>query len=301
MLDASALSLSACTYKLWMTTVEGYKPKLSTINIEVGTAFHKFRNIIREEGPSAFPKACVEAKQHLATAEYAPTTKYNAYLADPVYLMRVCSEYMIKYEHDNLQPLHLEMRFCFPFYVDDYVEVLIAGTIDEIGKLDSGIFVLCDCKTTSAANAKDKLASYLLSNQLMFYYWVLKLYGQQFPDTSIGEVCAGDIAIMIDGVFFRGKEKVEFERSEYWLPPRWITDEYARVITQKITNLCTEFSRHIKAGTVPAKDGLVHNVCTLFNKCDYFYHCSAVDEFVADVMLKRHLVQKHYNPLNHQT
>lgn len=299
-LDASALSNAGCIYKLWRLTVDGYKNKCNSINIEFGTAFHKFRHIFREQGKIKFAEACFAAREHLSnTPKYTP--KKYAYLENIAYLLNICTDYGIKYEIDHYVPVVLEGRFMFPYYVDDYIEVALAGTIDEIGKIKGTDQVyIADCKTTSAADEDVFLRQYRMSHQMLFYYWAMKQYAAEFPDTEFGQLGADKIGILIDGIFTHGQANFNLKRSDFYIPPDHIVINYERTLRAKLKHIIDIFSYCHKAERLPDMDGMLNGICSDFGLCPFFNSCSSPDEKTRDILLEQSFIKEQYDPLTHQ-
>ncbi len=208
-LDASAFSNSACLLRLFRITVEGYTQKLENNDVCFGTAFHLFRKIFRDKGDCGMAEGLNVAKEYFIKTPMV--VKPNKTYLTPLFLMRICMEYAEKYVHDKFKPIRvktkkwittnpgiensggfieveeplLELKGAFPYYVDDEIEILMAFTIDEIGKESNSIVSICDAKTTSVWNIKEYLDSYELSCQLRFYKWSLLKYAEAYPESFI--------------------------------------------------------------------------------------------------------------------
>ncbi len=307
-LDASALSNSACMLKLFRTVVQGYTSKLNSNDIEFGTAFHKFRRIFRDKGENGLALGIKVAKEHFINTP--SHVKSNKQYLTPNFLMRICLEYAAKYVKDPFQVIRikdntealLELKFAFPYYVDDDMEILIAGTIDELGKHSNGITCICDAKTTAMWDVKKYFTSYELSCQLRFYKWALLQYIKAYPNSFLAEICKDEIGCMIDGIFYKGKDQeVIYQRSDVML---YNDDkdmlEMDRLIRRKVNDLIITIINWRGNSIFPLREGILIGACeTRYDLCTFSRVCAAVDETTRDVMLDYDFIKKQYNPLTH--
>src|SRR4051812_983967 len=192
-LDASAFKESSCLLRLFYTAVLGYRGKINSNDIEFGSAFHLFRAIFREKGLEGLAEGVLAATRHFDTTPM--TVKKNKQYLDRTFLQKCCVEYATKYEKDLFQVVRgddgealLELKFGIPYYDDGEVEILLAGTIDEVGKFVNGIYCISDCKTSSVWNIEDYFRSYQMSPQLIFYRWILKKYAELYPNSIFSEI-----------------------------------------------------------------------------------------------------------------
>lgn len=310
MLDASSLNNSACEYMMHLQVVEGYRARLNSINMEFGTAVHKFRQVFRQKGSAGFGEGVRAAIAHLTTATYDTPGKRKEYLTDTNYLTKVCTEYAMTYETDTFKPVEfegqflLEQRFVLPYYSDDKVDILLAGTIDEIGRwYPSGLFGICDCKTTSAAfsNADSYLDHYQMSNQLLFYWTMLYRFAKHYPDSVFAHITQGEVALMIDGIFVGSKSEIGLKRSSVWIPPVQLREAYAIILDKTLMRIRDNIVAFAREGIIPMRTGIVHNVCEKkFGACQFFYHCAAPSEYAQQSMLDNYFIKQFYNPMEHQ-
>ena len=307
-LDASAMSQSGCILRLFRTVVEGYRPKLNTNVIEFGSSFHLFRKIFREKSDVGLAEGINIAKEYFTTVPMVevPNKKYLT----PVFLMRICIEYAEKYAKDSFKPIWvdtekgreplLELKFAFPYYVDDEMEILIAGTIDEIGKKKNGIVSLVDAKTTAMWDIKSYFQSFELSPQLRFYKWALFKYAEAYPESFVAQLCSDIIGCQIDGIFYKGADKeVEYKRSDVMLfqdDPKM--KEFDRLVAQKVVQLIEAIKWWKNHNKTPMREGMLNGSCqTKYGLCNFFTSCSAVDETTRNVILDYNFIKKPYNPL----
>jgi len=310
-LDSSAFSNSACMLNLFRTVVQGYTSKLQNNDVEFGTAFHKFRKIFRDKGENGLAEGIKEAKDYFVNTPMI--IKSNKTYLTSTFLMRVCLEYAEKYNKSLFNVIRiekaigeyealLELRFAFPYYVDDEMEILMAGTIDELGKHNNGIVCICDAKTTSMWKIRDYFNSYELKCQLRFYKWALLKYATMYPNSFIADLCKNEIGCFIDGIFYKGAEgDIEYKWSDVMLfqddPGMVLMDT---LIYSKVSRLITAIKNWRRERMTPLREGILINACeNPFGPCRYSKVCSAVDNTTRDVMLEYNFIQRPYNPMNH--
>lgn len=337
-LDSSAISNSACMLKLFRTVVQGYTSKVNPNDIEFGTAFHKFRKIFRDKGENGIAPGIYAAKDYFINTPMH--VKSNKKYLTPNFLMKICMEYAVKYEKDQFQVIRvkynkpfykhskeemekiqikenrligmdelfeveeslLELKFVFPYYVDEDMEILIAGTIDELGKHHNGIVCICDAKTTAMWNVQEYFEGFNLNCQLRFYKWSILKYIEAFPDSFLAQVCEHEIGCFVDGIFYKGADQeVIYQRSEVML---YNDDkgmkEMDSLVERKVEQLIDTVKQWKHNRLLPMREGILIGACeTRYGKCTYAPVCAAVDDTVRDVMLDYNFVKKPYNPLNH--
>lgn len=307
--DASALQLSGCMRRLVNTVVLGYKPKLNSIQMEWGTAFHKFRAHIRNHGIEKLQEAIFLAQDHLTNAQYYPAPKYKQYLEDTNYLVKACCDYALQFQKDNLTPVRdkdnsalIELKFAFPYYIDDQIELLLAGTVDEIAKFENGIHVILDCKTTGMYDVDDYLANYVLNGQLLFYLYAVKQYAQNFPDSVLNLVSEHELGLCVEGIFHKSKTETIFKRSTSWLVKDETLAEYSSLLETKLQRLIQAIKQYIWKGEIPLREGIINNACeTKYRKCDFFSACAMPDKESYQAVIDYNFITKQYNPLEFQT
>lgn len=337
-LDASALGNSACMLKLFNTVVLGYTSKLQNNDVEFGTAFHKFRKIFRDKGEEGLALGIKVAKDYFKNTPMK--IKENKKYLTTTFLMQICLEYAEKYKKDQFdvirvrgkkafhtfslaeqekiqikenriigldelfdyeEPL-LELKLAFPYYVDDDMEILMAGTIDEIGKLRSGIVCVCDAKTTSSWDIREYFSGFDLSYQLRFYKWAIKKYVELYPNSFISELCGKELGFFIDGIFYKGENQpVEYKRSDVMLyQDDRDSVEMETLIAYKAQQLISAIKVWLRTSLTPYREGMLVGACeNKFGKCSFFKPCASVDKVTRDVVLEYNFVRKPYNPLNH--
>lgn len=308
MLDASAFKESSCLLRTFYQTVAGYTDKIQYNDVEFGSAFHIFRRIVREKGQDGLGLAIRSARHYFETKPMNIKSK-KKYLTSQ-YLLDACVKYFEEYEIDRLKPIWitkkdgikevlLELPFTFPYYVDDQIEILMAGTMDELGKFDNGIVCVTDMKTTSVFDIDGYFDSYRLSPQLIFYRWSIKQYAKAFPESFLATYDKEDIGCMIDGMFLSGANNpVELRRSDVHVITESALTEFDFLLRKKVDALIAEVKHCIKHNVVPIRYGMLDGSCqTIYGKCKYFNVCAARDDTIRAVLLERDFVQRPYNPL----
>ena len=306
-LDASAIKESACMLRLFNTVVLGYKGKISYNDVEFGTAFHIFRKIYREKGMPGMAEGMLAASAYYK--DRPMLIKHNKKYLDLTFLQKVCLEYATIYQQDNLTPVKdrdgealLELTFAYPYYVDDEVEVLLAGTMDEIGKFHAGTYAIVDAKTTSVWDIDSYFRAYYLNAQLLFYRVALNYYASAHPESIFAEINKFDVACMIDGIFLKGATADPiFRRSEVFLFSAEQVAEFEVLLRRKIMELVG----HVKmwrqdANYRPLREGMINTACeTVYGPCKYHPACAAKDPQWREAVYENNFRVKSYNPLAH--
>lgn len=304
MIDPSALKESSCLRRLYLTVVEGYSSKVQTNDVEFGSAFHKFKAYLRIHGINSFAEA------HNAAIEYYKVTpmykkKDKEYLTE-AFLSNLCREYYVKYLKDDFEIVRIgneslvELPFCFPYYSDDKMDILLCGTIDEIGKIKKGLYCISDLKTTHAWDIESYFRGYKLSPQLIFYVWALRKYYSLYREKFPKDFDIESVGVFIDGVFLRGKNSpVELVRSEVEIIKLNKIIEFEVLLSEKINELIKWFSIFkVTTPNFPLREGMLNGSCqTIYGPCKFFNVCASPDNEVAQILLQNNYKQKHYNPL----
>ncbi len=315
-LDASALKNSACRRKLFYDTVLGYKEHLPGNDTVFGTAFHKFRALWRETGDET-----MAIKEALKCYEETPKhLKDNKSFLTRAFLHDVCSQYYELYIKDdfevfrepknNVALIEPVTRFAIPYHSCDEFDIIIAGTMDELGKFRlTQHFGICDVKTSGAWRLKDFMHAYKMSPQLLMYRWCVWQYAKHYPGSIWDEINKTPVACFIDGVFYKAGTKaegpsVEFLRKDMWKGVSYIyfkqeqIEEFDRMLAEKVKEFIEMVERYIKHKTTPDREGIMADVCVWkFGACKYFDACSAPDQEASDAYLENTFKKSLYNPL----
>lgn len=315
MIDASAMKKGACLLQLFNTVIHGYRPKLNSIQIEFGQAFHKFRAHIRTNGTHTYGSALQEAIDYFTTVKYT-VPSHKKYMDNPDYLKKACLVYLQEYFQDKVKPLYLnnnpaiELPFCLPYYVDDTVEVYLTGTIDELGNEEGKINLIVDCKTTSQWDLDKFLQDFLLSGQLLFYRNIIKIYHELYasnPNRYANVKCLSDLhisdpAVMIDCLNTKGKDDIKVKRSTKWLIRAETLTEYSKLLSIRIAQLVQAVKDYFLLAKEPLREGMLTEVCDgRFDKCAFHQSCCMPDDISRKEVLDMTFIKRPYNPLEFQT
>lgn len=301
MIDASALRHAGCIRKLYWTVVDGYRAKVNNNDIEFGSAFHIFRSYYRRLGMEGIAPGIQEAQKYFRdTPMNVVSSKKYLTLA---YLGAVCVAYTQKYPvegndfeivsvDDNLA---IEVPFTIPYFVDDKVEVLLSGTIDELCKKRNGIYCVCDAKTTSAYDPDDYFAPYMLSHQFLFYCYVIYQYAHNYPNSIYAEMVKHQtLGYFVDGVFLKGGGDVTFRRSDVHIFSQDLLADFSILLNDKVMRLVEEVHKQPRR-VLP--EGIITQTCQSYGKlCPFFAACNACDERGAESVLQFTFKKEFYNP-----
>lgn len=308
-LDASALvNCGGCILKLWLTTVEGWRgPKLS-ISTEYGSAFHIFKETMRQ-------KHSMELGIHAAQNYFKSKLPDMDIPKDKLWLNighlnKTCQDYEERFgtngEKDDFETLvkddgtlALEQTFSIPLYEDDNFIIMLCGTIDDQGKFKhGGCYGIADEKTTSEWDRNKFFAKFDLSPQLLTYTYAVKWYGERWPDSIYGKMCkAGRIGTFINGVFLKKDAPSEFVRSKVM----YFRDEQLAEFEAGLKDLVNQLvQRLIFYPLRPYKQGLSTGKCLgdYGRMCEFAGPCNAPDDQSMFAVLKNYYKQKEYNPLD---
>lgn len=300
-LNASALKESACSRRLYLTVVEGYKEQLNFNDIEYGSAFHEFVKVMRQQ-PERYDLAVAAAQKRYSVPM---RFKDNKSYMNETHLLNTCmsfwQQWVAKDSYTTVvhsgKPL-VELQFCIPYYADDEVEVQLCGTIDDICKHQHGTYAFRDYKTTSVYKTDEYLASYELSPQLMFYRLAIDYYSRAYPASVFAEINKYEnIACFIDAIFLRGaKAPPEFKRSRVFVFSKHQLDEFERQLRVAVLELV----KLVKAKVMPDRQGMINNACqTPYGTCKFANACRQLDETAFRHVLNNHFKQETYDPLSH--
>lgn len=200
-IDPSVYKEMDCLRYIFYKLVQGYSLGSVTKNpiLEYGTAGHKFLQA-RFDGKS-FEEQLAAAHTHFGQPDIiVPENEWR----NIGHLTNTLVNYDLheKTYGTPLTGVATEMRFMYPFYRTDKVEVLICGTVDlrAIDRQQGPVIV--DHKFTSAWNKDEYFREYDLSVQLMIYKWICdKLFDL-------------DYGCMINGIFISKTKPASFQRSD---------------------------------------------------------------------------------------
>lgn len=304
--DASALGLSSCSYRLKLLLVDGVHEKTHYNDTYFGSAFHSFTSKCAETGGN-LALATMEAKKTFA---FHNKVRDNKKHINELFLLKTCIDWWEQIgSNSDFQILLdaqgkpcVEIYFEHIIYEDEKVRIILCGTIDKIGQIKGGCYSIADYKTNSLyGSAKYGIPAffkkYELSGQMMFYLHNTYLKGKQEPNSIIGEICKYPLGYRIDGVFIDSKQKTIFESSDVFIPSQEKKDEYAKLLNAKIQNIV----KCVHEDYWPA-EGLITGACTEGKfLCKYWQLCAARDATQRGHLIKANYVLKPYNPALHGT
>lgn len=300
-LDASALKESSCMRRLYWNVVEGWREATPNNDTEFGSAVHEYIKVMRLN-PGRFDLATQAANERYSVPMRIKAKKQ--YMTKE-YLILVCQSLWLTYLSNDLfetvivdgKPL-VELKFSWPFYSDDDLEIILCGTIDDVCKHKYGTYAIRDYKTTSVGESDTYLHGYYLSAQLLFYRLIIRYHALRYPDSIWGTLERQNTHCFIDGIFLRGASKpAEFIRSDIFSFDQAQLDEFEKLV--KLAT--TELVYYLKQGTVPDRQGMLNDSCTTkFGPCKYFNACKQPSLNAAQRILANTYIQKPYDPLNFQ-
>ena len=300
-LNASALRESSCMLRLYRTVVEGYSAPHATNDVEYGSAFHLFVSTMKQTKGNLGLSLCAAQKRFSVPMIVKPQKKYM----DLVHLLKTCQDFWANFgakddfiTMDDVEGKPMtEVKFSWPYYCDDQVEVNIVGTVDDLCRhRRSGAYAIRDYKTTSSYDAIEYLRGYKLSPQLLTYRLIIRYYAKKYPESVFAEMERNGCLVFIDGVFIHGKDKpIEVIRSECEPIAEDKLVEYEKLLAKKVAELVAV----VKDPSLLSRDGLLNGSChTIYGHCKFFDACSAPDSIARDHVLRKNFVKKPYDPLN---
>lgn len=285
--DASSLSKSNCSLRWHRAVVEGWRTRKTPNDVAFGSAFHLYRKL-RNNGMQQ-ADALSATLTAWSNAQPSIFIKPNKKHLTESYLVQVCVGYDIQYCVDSLEVLHSEIRFAAPYKITEKYEVLICGTIDVIGKLNSECYVISDYKTTHVWNAEEYLMGYYLSSQLMFYRLAIEKFANSFPQNEFMQgVNSKSTGCMIDGVFLTAKGSYSYKRSDVIFFKEEQLRAFERMVERRVDELLLR----------KEQEGIVNGTCeTKFGRCELFESCLMPDEESSQMMLEKTMHKTEYNPM----
>jgi hypothetical protein len=196
-------------------------------------------------------------------------------------------------EGTRLQPM-VEQTFSIRVYEEDSFQINIEGTLDEIGKITNGCYVVDDYKTTSSWQVEKYLRPFRLSPQLKLYVWAIKTLAKQNPDGLLGPLIKLPVGARIKGIFIKSQKETEFKNSEVFQFKEQEMQEFEALLQTKILQL----AGLIKKTILPIRNGAIEGTCMHPYGCLYFPLCAAQDDVVRQHMIKNFYEVKPYKPLH---
>jgi len=298
-LSSSALGHAGCVLNLHRTIAEGYKEKAMASRMIYGVGFHKFTDVMYKTG-GHIPTARDEAIKAFASIPRIDDRK-SMHLSDvnhmhSVALINWTVNVMKDTEFDILElndkPAS-ELTFSLPIWEDEVAKYNWCGTIDRLGKIRGGCYVIKDWKSTSTWNIADYFTTYEMARQPRGYVLALKMMHELYPDSALGKIGATKVGAQFDGVFIKPAiNDVRFAKSIVFQ----YEDKEIEEFKQLIISECQKLSMAIATNKFP-KQGIVNGSCLgKWGKCAFWNVCQH-PEAVANVLLKRDFDKKPFNPL----
>lgn len=301
------------------TGVLGYTGKKLNNDIHWGSSFHKFRSVYRTTND--WGKACKEGIEYFKNNSHVIVKKNKVYLTQALLLTAFIKyEEQYKQEKDTLVPVIDEngdslveprTRFAVPLYIESDIEVLLAGTLDELSYEHGSHFVsagyrITDCKTSGAYKIREFFDGYRLSTQMLTYRSAIRRYAKQKPGSIWDKVNKAGASCLIEGVFHKSKDpevegagaSVSITRSDPLPFVDWQIDEFDGLLDATVKKYVENVRRLKKDGKLPPREGLINDSCdTKFGPCPFTNICTCVDEEQKESMLEEYFTRKDYNPL----
>lgn len=298
--DASALKESACRRRLFLNVVMGYREATQYSDVEFGSAFHEFIKVMKETNDTAC--AILATKKRF---DVPMKIKQKKQYMTETFLLNTCLHYWTNWlMQDQYETIKLdgkpmvEVKFSYPYYSDDVVEINLCGTIDDISLHKHGTFGLRDYKTTSLYDQSSYLSGYALSPQLMFYRMLISYYARSYPSSIFAEMDRRNVGCFIDAIFLAGKDKPpEYKRSEVFLfkPAQML--EFEQLIHKRVMELVEDIKTY--RDVLPPREGMINGACiTIYGQCKFFAACLQEENDLTMMMLNRQYIQRKYDPLS---
>lgn len=297
-LDATALGSSGCILALQRTVVQGLKEPIMGASLIYGVAVYKYIDTMyktkghiptaREEALRAFriPKISAKKSDHLLDEKHMLSTCFN------LWEFEIMGDKEFEMLEMDGKPAS-EITFSLPYYEDETITVNLCGTIDRVGKIKNGCYVIRDWKTTSSWDNKGYFKTYELSRQLRMYRLALRLMAQRFPESMLGKIGATNVGAQINAVFLKPlANDNKYGNSEVYQYSEKEIDDFELLLKAQIIRL----SWAIRFNNFP-KEGILNGACeSKLGKCKFWNTCCVSDE-IAAILLKRDFIVKEFNPL----
>lgn len=314
-LSSTALGYSTCTLNLYRRTIVGYREKLIPSRMVYGIAVHKFIDVMCQTGNMAL--AIVAAKEAFSLPKVH--VKQSMHLSDERHMLTTCINVWTGFIHQDStfemlqvggKPL-TEVTFEIPFYKDDFIEVVLAGTMDKIGQFKGGCFAVGDWKFTSSWDNAGYFEQYELSRQLRMYRLATILEARNNPESTLGRIGATRCGVFIDGVFLKpDANAMVVKRSEVFQLDHYTMSRFEAMLKR----FCEELSRKVSEGievlydeneivnnTISNldKEGTMNGSCeSRWGKCAFWNVCKSPDN-IGELLLKRDFEIKPWEPSNY--
>lgn len=304
-IDASLLKDSSCSLRTFYTLIGEVQEPLVSIDIQFGSAFHHFAATMRQTDGN-FALAIKGAKEILARPCLMKPKK--EYLADKIYLQGVCYNWWDwAQESDNLELYKLdgqvlaEKNFAFKVYEDEFLIILLCGTIDMLGKVKNGCAAIADYKTTSFKDDKAYFIPYSLSVQLRTYYYAVQWHAKEYPSSIWADMIKQPFGCFIYGIFLEppsSSKQTRFLRSDLIQFNQADMEEYEMLLRSKIKQIVSMYEAWRINTIKPYREGIINGTCEQkFGLCKYAPLCMATNETHQGHILRNNYVTRQYDPL----
>ena len=327
-LNASSLRYTTCMLQWHRIVVDGYKQPANPAALVYGVAVHKFIDVM-------YKTARPDLARDAALKEFRKPkydNRKSMHLSDEHHLIPTClnlwDDYVKKDKDYSLVMLNQpcpwcggngmlipsgdlcthcacgiaelpasEVTFEIDYYEDDHIKVVLAGTIDGIGKITNGCYAIRDFKTTSSGDQDEYLDDYEMSTQLRFYVFSLVLMHRLHPESALGQIGGTRIGAFIDGVFLKPKlVNNEYVRSKVFQ----FSEEEMLEFELNLNEIAKKISRYIETGLWQQREGIVNGSCKSgYRKCDFWFPCHTGNKVISDTLLAKNFIRKTYDPLHH--
>ena len=300
-LSNTALSYSACNLALKRVVIDGYVEPAQDSNIVYGVAVHKFLDSMYKNGGN--PQIAKEAAIKAFDVPKIDKSK-SPQLSDVNHMLNVSLTTWLNcvQKDKDFEILELnnapatEVTFSIKYYEDQFITVNLCGTLDRIGKIKGGCYLIRDWKTTSSWDNKGYFKSYELSRQLRLYVLSTKLMAKMYPESILGQIGATNIGAQINAVFLKPDFKdVKWYNSEVFQYKDSELDDFESMLQDKIHDI----SKAVEMNYFP-RQGIINGGCDRkYGKCKFWNCCAVGNEQVAQILLERDFNKRIFDPMNY--
>lgn len=303
-LHASALRQTACQRLTFLKIVRRLDSKGVNNDTYFGTCFHKFAELYSTGNGLAMSLAQATTMYRERSAQPDFLIKKSADYLDVFRLTQVCNEWARQFDNSNfvieqVDGKHMtEVDFKIPMYSDEFVDILLVGTLDKIGKIQGGVYCIGDYKTTrSWGDPEDYFGKYQLDPQLLAYKYAVLWHAEKYPDSIFATIAKQNFGCFIEGIFLTKKETT-FLRSKVFMFSDYDMQEFSSLLRNKvleIARLATMYAKAIAAdlpNACPPREGRLNGVCnTIYGGCPFYGACSSPDERSFEYMLDEYFIR----------
>jgi len=312
-IDASALKNSSCFRNLWYTVVMGYQTHSDKEHkLAFGSAIHIFLEDL-------YKGIAIKPAIERAVAYYKP---YNDTLDLTVFefrttnnLIKICKEYIRNFSANGFggevltwndqfdfkphvgkdgKPL-VEYKFAIPIWANDYIDLMLSGTIDLVSRYNTIPHLLVDHKTSAMKIDEKFFAAYDWDIQPMLYCKVWKEankldYYPPFMINGIGckkPTAKAEKDGKFDGVEFKRSGLIQYTDNQMTQFDIWL----GRQVQKLIANLMLWGKNY-----EPSKDYNMAACKSIYGQCKFFSICKLPLNMQQQRIETAYNIH-HYNPL----